>query len=384
MRKEKMTLLLFMTHGMSLRIWQDIGSIRRELAIYERMARQGWRINIISWGGREEKTIAAQFPWLAVHFNKYNLPLRIYSKFLPLIHAVPLLRADIVKSNQVSGADLALRCARFWKRPFIARCGYLWSHICSKQYPTELNNAKKLEHKVFSQSDLAIVTTEFNRAILMRDYNIPPGHVKCVPNYVPDYFFIPTLPEFSQGKNNKIITQVGRLSSEKNLFALLDACSGLDVTLRLVGEGPDREELVKRAAVLGIRLELTGNIPNQDLPGLLAQSTVCTLVSEFEGHPKSLIEYMARGCAILATNVDGIAPLIRNGENGILCETDAASIRAGLKILLADSDLCSRLGVQARKDAVVFSLDRIVKQELELYMNILSRNTPSPPDKARP
>jgi SAM-dependent methyltransferase len=160
---------------------------------------------------------------------------------------------------------------------------------------------------------------------------------------------------------------VGRLAPLKNLFALIDACAGLKVTLRLIGEGEQRAELAAHAASLEVNLELLGNVPHQELPRLLAESTVCTLVSLFEGHPKALLEYMACGRAVLGAEVDGIAPLIRDGENGLLCGTDAASIRQGLQRLLQDAPLRRRLGQQGREDARRFSLERIVEQELDVY-----------------
>ncbi|MDR2051746.1 MAG: glycosyltransferase [Deltaproteobacteria bacterium] len=362
--QSSVNLLLFMTRGMSLAAWKRNGSLTRELALYERLAERGLRTSVISWGGKEDIAIAAAFPWLSVYFNTRGLARERYERLLPLIHALPLLRADIIKSNQINGADLALRCARFWKKPFIARCGYLWSNICAQQHPELLAGVQALEKEVFTHASLCVVTTEAIRDAVLRACKLPVEQVTCVPNYVPDYFY--RVPP-GDGAKPSIVTAVGRLSPEKNLFALIDACAGLDLTLRLMGEGEQRAELAARAVARGVRLEMPGNMPHQDLPRLLAESAVCVLVSLFEGHPKALIEYMACGRAVLGTKVEGIAPLIRDGENGLLCATDAASIRQGLQRLLADASLRRRLGQQAREDARRFSLERIAEQELDLY-----------------
>jgi glycosyltransferase involved in cell wall biosynthesis/SAM-dependent methyltransferase len=359
-----MNLLLFMTRGMSLAAWRQNGSLDRELALYEKLAEHGVRTSVISWGGREDRTIAASFPWLRVYANTHSLPQARYERLIPLLHALPLLRADIIKSNQVNGADLALRCARFWKKPFIARCGYLWTTICARQHSSLLAEAQELEAKIFTQASCCVVSTEVIRNTLLRSHTLPPDCVICIPNYVPDYFYT-VLPGETAGTS--IVTAVGRLAPEKNLFALIDACAGLDLTLRLIGEGEQRAELAAHAAARGVNLEMPGSVPHQELPRLLAESSVCALVSLFEGHPKALIEYMACGCAVLGAKAEGIAPLVRDGENGLLCGTDAASIRQGLQRLLQDAPLRHRLGQQAREDARRFSLERIVEQELDLY-----------------
>ena len=78
---------------------------------------------------------------------------------MPLLHALPLAQAGIIKSNQVSGADCALRCARFWQKPFVARCGYLWSTFCERQQSPELSRVQEIERSVFAGCGAAIVTT---------------------------------------------------------------------------------------------------------------------------------------------------------------------------------------------------------------------------------
>ena len=338
-----MNLLLFMTRGMYLAAWRQNGSLERELALYEKLAERGLRTSVISWGGREDQDIAAPYPWLRVHANTRSLTRERYERLLPLLHALPLPRADIIKSNQVNGADLALRCARFWKKPFIARCGYIWSLFCKREQPVLLPLASAAEEAVFIGADAVVSATEDDCRYISATYRLPSGKVSCIPNYVPGFFY--TVPSMEpEGRERPVITQVGRLAPQKNLFALIDACAGLDVVLRLVGEGEQRAELAARAVARGMNLEMPGNVPNRELPRLLAESSVCVLASLFEGHPKALIEYMACGRAVLGTNVEGIAPLIRDGENGLLCAADAASIRRGLQRLLADASLRHRLG----------------------------------------
>jgi glycosyltransferase involved in cell wall biosynthesis len=76
---------------------------------------------------------------------------------------------------------------------------------------------------------------------------------------------------------------------------------------------------------------------------------------------------MACGLPVIGGDSPGIRELIRHGENGWLCGTDAASIRQAIRTLLGDEALRRRLGQAARAFAVEhFSLDRVVELELEV------------------
>ena len=360
-----MHLVLFMTRGMSLTAWQENGSLERELALYAELAKHGCKTAIISWGDRRDKAIAARYPWLAVYVNRWHLPQQRYEKLMPLLHAWPLIQADVIKSNQINGSDCALRCAQLWKKPFVARCGYLWSKFCANMGSSDLAMAQNAERAAYSSCAHGIVTTDEAKDFLVEQYQISKNKLTVIPNYVLQDYYAPPLPDYTP-RQPFIITQVGRLSEEKNLFALIEACVGLPVILRLVGEGPLKEDLRQQAQRLGVSVEFRGTVPTAQLPPLLAESAIVTLVSHHEGHPKALIEAMARGCAVLGTRAPGIAPLIEHERNGLLCATDAASIQAGLKSLLDDASLRARLGKQARESAACFHLSSVAARELEI------------------
>lgn len=362
-----------MTRGMSLTAWQENGSLERELALYAELAKHGCKTAIISWGDRRDKAIAARYPWLAVYVNRWHLPQQRYEKLMPLLHAWPLIQADVIKSNQINGSDCALRCAQLWKKPFVARCGYLWSKFCANMGSSDLAMAQNAERAAYSSCAHGIVTTDEAKDFLVEQYQISKNKLTVIPNYVLQVYYAPPLPDYTP-RQPFIITQVGRLSEEKNLFALIEACVGLPVILRLVGEGPLKEDLRQQAQRLGVSVEFRGTVPTAQLPPLLAESAIVTLVSHHEGHPKALIEAMARGCAVLGTRAPGIAPLIEHERNGLLCATDAASIQAGLKILLDDASLRARLGKQARESAACFHLSSVAARELEIY-HLLPRHS---------
>lgn len=363
-----MRLVLFMTRGMSLAAWEDNGSLERELALYAAFAQRGWTTTIVSWGGQRDKAIATRYPWLDVCVNQWGLSHAHYEYLMPVLHCRALWRADIIKSNQTNGADCAWRCARLWQKPFVARCGHMWSEFSRQQQHSDVQ-ARAIECEVYTQCSRGIVTTKEARDSLVRAYGIDEQHVEIIYNYVTSTWYEAPLPPYHR-PGSAVVTQVGRMAEQKNLPALIEACAGLPVTLRLVGDGPLREALRQHATTLGARVEFYGTVPSAELPLLLGESTVVTLVSHYEGQPRAMVEAMARGCAVLGTRVRGIEELIEDGVNGLLCSTDAPSIRAGLERLLADAALRERLGTQAREYAQRFRLETIAAQELRLYAQL--------------
>lgn len=364
-----MRFILFMTRGMSLTAWEDNGSLERELALYAALAREGWKITFVSWGDARDKAIAERYPWLTVCVNSRGLPPERYERLMPLLHAREFALADVIKSNQVNGADCALRCARLWRKPFVARCGYLWSQNSRDSAKADLPHALDLERDVFSRCDYGIVTTEAMRACIKDTYGVTGDNICVIPNYITSSWFEAPLPEQTAAAK-AMVTHLGRLAEEKNCFALIDACVGLPVILRFIGDGPLKEELCRYAQAKGVEAEFTGTAPSAALPRLLGESAVVALVSHYEGHPKALIEAMARGCAVLGTRVRGIEPCIEDGVTGLLCETDAASIRTALERLLADPGLRRRLGEAARRAARRCHVDAVAREELALYARL--------------
>ncbi|MEQ1700260.1 MAG: glycosyltransferase family 4 protein [Ilumatobacteraceae bacterium] len=159
---------------------------------------------------------------------------------------------------------------------------------------------------------------------------------------------------------------VGRLDEIKGLPVLLDAIATVqrhlpDVQLTLVGDGPDREALQRRADELGLAgaVHFPGYANSEQVRDHLAAADVFVLPSFFEGIPVSLMEAMASGVPVVASNLPGIAELVADGASGHLVPAgDSAALAARLVELLADHDLRTRMGAAGRATvAAEFSLE---------------------------
>ena len=168
---------------------------------------------------------------------------------------------------------------------------------------------------------------------------------------------------------------IGRLEdSQKNLSALLDAAEGLTLDeLLLVGEGELRSNIERRKSTQPW-IKMAGSVANYELPELLRSSDIFALPSFFEGHPKSLIEAMACGLPVVASNVSGIREFITHGETGWLVEPDAQSLREGIEHLLANPDLSAEIGCNARRYAIEnYALEHVAEMEWNVCQTVLSQ-----------
>ncbi|EHJ49318.1 glycosyl transferase group 1 [Solidesulfovibrio carbinoliphilus subsp. oakridgensis] len=155
---------------------------------------------------------------------------------------------------------------------------------------------------------------------------------------------------------------VARLTAKKGLDTVLDALGllvgqGLDVSWDLVGEGEDREGLVARAEALGLagRVRFHGAMPHEMVLALYRQAHVfalgCRVLpnGDRDGVPNVVVEAMAMGLPVAATDVSALPELVRDEETGLVCRPDDPAALAGnIARLLADGTLRDRMVAAAR------------------------------------
>lgn len=169
---------------------------------------------------------------------------------------------------------------------------------------------------------------------------------------------------------------VGRLTPAKGQHLLLDAAAnlrarGLDFSLRLIGDGPDRAALQEHATRLGAQdwVHFDGARTQSEVRRALAGSTIFALPSFAEGIPVVLMEAMAAGVPCVSTTVCGIPELIEHGQSGLLVPPgDGAALSAALAALLTDAEHGRRLAAQAlARVRLDYRLDRNTESLARLF-----------------
>ncbi|MCS6836549.1 MAG: glycosyltransferase family 4 protein [Anaerolineae bacterium] len=365
------TLTLFFTRGVSLMEWETSGTLARELALYQQMVARGWRVNFVTYGAQDCLTYADQLRGIAIYDNARRWPRARYTRWQPLLHAPALARSHVIKSNQVDGSEAALRAARLWRKPFVARCGYLLSSFSRQEHGPDSPQARQaLEHeaRVFGQAQLVIVTAAWMADDVRQ--RLPRARVAVIPNYVETERFRPRLSDDPAPRYD--LAFVGRISREKNLPALLTAVRALGLRLLVVGDGPLRAPLQAEWGDVGGLVTWQGRVPHAELPALLRSVRAFVQPSFHEGHPKALLEAMACGLPVVGTDVVGVRECIRHEVDGLLCSPDAESLQATLARLLSDEALMAHLGQAARRYAVDhLALDKIAEREMAILQEII-------------
>lgn len=150
---------------------------------------------------------------------------------------------------------------------------------------------------------------------------------------------------------------IGRLSPEKGQLLLVDALAslrdrGIGVEIVFVGGGPMREELDRRARDLGVEglIHCAGWQSSAEVRRWIEKSRAVVLPSFSEGIPVVLMEAMAMGRPVIATEVGGVPELVRSGENGWLVPAGSVDdLAVALEAaLLAPVEVLERMGAQGR------------------------------------
>ena len=370
-----MHVALFFTAGMSLHLWEQLGLLEREVALYRYLQERGVNVTFITYGTSRDLEYAHHLGGISILCNRWHLPSQWYRRMMPLLHGARLSQVSIIKTNQTNGASAALRSAILWRKPLIARCGYLWSDFTARQYgPNSMlaRQAVKEESRIYNHADRIVVTTRAMADNIAARIPGSQNRIRVIPNYVETSLFSPAP---SQECRYDLVF-VGRLEPQKNLDALLEAVRHLNVSLALIGDGSLTKSLKERFADLGDRVQWIGSLPNHELPKYLRAAKLFVLPSRFEGHPKALIEAMACGLPVIGTEVPGIKDLLRHGKTGWLCGTDPHSIRSAIMHLLQNPELQRRLSSNARRYVTSsFSLERVLELEMELYGELCLHRT---------
>ncbi|MGZ4337109.1 MAG: glycosyltransferase [Gaiellaceae bacterium] len=173
-----------------------------------------------------------------------------------------------------------------------------------------------------------------------------------------------------------LFATLGRLTEQKGIDVLLEAATFVrEARFVIAGDGPDRQRLEAAAARLGLgdRVRFLGQ--RGDVAEILAASDAFVLPSRWEGTSLAILEAMAAGKAVIASDVGGTRELIVNGESGILVQPGAARpLAEALRAVARDPGMAARIGAAARKRAVaLFTIEAATSRVTAVYSELLER-----------
>lgn len=199
---------------------------------------------------------------------------------------------------------------------------------------------------------------------------IPEEKLIYIPNFIkPEEF----TPNFNPGK---YILFAGRLSKEKGVLTLLKAVKGLNLLLRIVGDGPMRityETYAKENKITNVVFE--GYKSGEELKNLFKNAIFLVFPSEwYENAPMSILEAFAYGKPVVGSNIGGISEMVIENKTGLLFNPrNNLELRERINFLLSHPSLITQLGKNAReKIEKEYNSETHYERLMGLYTNICS------------
>jgi phosphatidylinositol alpha-mannosyltransferase len=224
-----------------------------------------------------------------------------------------------------------------------------------------------------------------------------PGYYNIIPNGVDLDHFSPDVAPIEEFDDDKLnILFVGRMEKRKGLNYLLDAFVRVKQEVpnsRLIAVGPGtrlRRKYEKKVAKSGLKdVVFVGFATYEDLPRYYKTADVfCAPATGSESFGIILLEAMAVGKPIVASNIEGYASVISDGVDGQLVPPkDSESLAQALVALLNDESLRQETGAKGRAKALNYGWDSIARTILDYYKRVLSEppwDKKSPRSKATP
>ncbi|MEO8714695.1 MAG: glycosyltransferase, partial [Acetobacteraceae bacterium] len=172
------------------------------------------------------------------------------------------------------------------------------------------------------------------------------------------------------------LLSVGHLIERKGHHLVVRALVDLPgCDLLIAGEGPERRRLTALIAELGLgdRVRLLDARPHAEMAELYGAADLLVLASSREGWANVLLEAMACGTPVVATNIWGNPEVVRARAAGVITERDPGAIAAAAASLLADPP--ARADTRAYAEG--FSWDETTAGQLALFRRVLSRSPPA-------
>ena len=210
--------------------------------------------------------------------------------------------------------------------------------------------------------------------------NAFPGDYKIIPNGIDiDHFSgnVAPWPQYRDGKTN--ILFVGRLEKRKGLKYLLDAYSRIkwdlpDIRLLVVGQGNPDEESHRIMAARALKdVEFIGPVSQEDLPRYYATADIfCSPATGSESFGIVLLEAMAAGKPVVASNIEGYASIVSDGRQGILIPPrDGGALSAALARLMRDPSLRRQMGDEGKLTVEQYRWSEVARRVEDYYYQCL-------------
>jgi glycosyltransferase involved in cell wall biosynthesis len=238
---------------------------------------------------------------------------------------------------------------------------------------------RKLQVLGMRRASAVTAVSRFQAKQLAHDLSLPEEAISVIPNPISPALLRQAIEEPAKQSRNPVVLYTGRIELNKGSIELLQSVH------RVASHCPEVEYVIAGARHNSIddrtlegafgsngtrdHVRLIGHVPWQQLAEWYARASVFVMPSYYETFGISVIEAMAFGLPVVATNVGGLPEVVQDGVTGILVPPkDPDALGDAIVRLLRDPELRRRLGNAGRERVLSeFRTDRIVEQTLKVY-----------------
>lgn len=368
-----MHILYIFTFGYSLKIWENTGTLEKELQIFKKLYDdKNIHFTFLTYGKVEDKNYdltSYGIDVVPIFINRKIPESKIitifYSLYFVLKNIKRFRKVSIIKQNQLSGVWLAILLKIFLRRPLILRTGYDMYRFSIQEKKSRLKRILFLvvTNISFLFTDIYTVTSKSD-LVFSEKYLISPKKILVRPNTVE----VAKILSFNSRNKMKILT-VGRLEAQKNYQKLIGDFENSQYEIDIVGEGSEYNELKSLAREKNVKLNFLGKFNNSDLKKLYEKYMFYVSTSLFEGNPKTVLEAMSSGCVVLISKIDNHEELIEDNKNGFILDLDE---NFKDKIEIIKLDITKLNDVSANAVSFVNENNSLEKLSYNLYKDYVS------------
>ncbi len=274
-------------------------------------------------------------------------------------------RPDIVHLYACLGgsAFAFLLCVQMFRVPIVLTAHAPYLH--GGQFPP-------LVGKIASFASQICCVSHWVLSEMKRHLPLQAPKMRCIYNGLPMTEVEPAPLPFSP----PILLAFGRLAPEKGFetairaFALLKK-RGSPAQLIVAGGGPQRPALEHLAHELGVAVQFTGVLSDEEVLATFNRATLVLVPSIIESFGLVILEAMQFRRPVIASRVEGIPEVVADGETGLLVPAlDPEALCSAIESLLNDPERARKLGLKGRERAEQFTLEQNVAQHEDLYRGL--------------
>ncbi|MBQ9086063.1 MAG: glycosyltransferase [Clostridia bacterium] len=246
-------------------------------------------------------------------------------------------------------------------------------------------NPESFMERQYSTGDLVVAVSERVRQDQIKNFHVDPNRVITILNGIDvrrkviTQSRVQVRKEYGISNDAFLVCTIAGLRPQKALDVLLKAakvtCEAHEnLYFLIVGDGPERDSLLRLREELGIQEKVIFSGFRQDVYNILNASDLFCLSSDYEGLPISILEAMLCGIPSVATDVGGVSEVIEDGVSGIVCEKQCVSQLAdGIEKLLMNSEDWKKMSEKAlEKSHEKFGANIMAEKYCDAYESLLN------------